>query len=104
MLRIIRLLRVIKGTRMIRVSRFARELRIMVFSLTSAMKSLLWAVVLMLVILLMFGVFFTDGAVAYNALQPEKQEPPAPQLMRYFGTLSGSTVSLYMAMSGGADW
>eukprot|EP00929_Paragymnodinium_shiwhaense_P112534 TRINITY_DN80791_c0_g1_i1.p1 TRINITY_DN80791_c0_g1~~TRINITY_DN80791_c0_g1_i1.p1 ORF type:complete len:753 (-),score=147.97 TRINITY_DN80791_c0_g1_i1:396-2654(-) len=104
MLRIIRLLRVIKGTRMLRVSKFARELRIMVFSLTSAMKSLLWAVVLMLVILLMFGVFFTDGAVAYTAMRELKGDPPAPQLMRYFGTLSGSTVSLYMAMSGGADW
>ncbi|CAE8621739.1 unnamed protein product [Polarella glacialis] len=105
MLRIVRLLRVIKGTRMIRVSRFFRELRIMVFSLTGAMKTLIWSVLLMTTVLLVFGIFFTDGAVAFELQQPKGGDSEALRdVQRFFGTLSGSSLSLYMAMSGGLDW
>lgn len=104
-LRILRLLRVIRMTRSIRVIRFIRELRLMVFSLTGSLKSLAWAVVLMLIILLFFGVVFTDGAVAYyENLSAKGAEHQGGDLMKYFGTLSAATVTLYMSMSGGEDW
>jgi len=104
-LRILRLLRIIRTTRSIRVIRFIRELRLMVFSLTGSLKSLAWAVVLMLIILLFFGVIFTDGVVAYLEQSSEKgRDHTHHDLMTYFGSLSASTVSLYMAMSGGEDW
>lgn len=108
MLRIVRLLRVIRFTRAIRVCRFFKELRVMVYSLAGAMKSLAWAIVLMLIILLIFGVFFTDGVTSFALTA--KKEPlralpaDAEEMARYFGSIPHTTVSLYMAMSGGVDW
>jgi hypothetical protein len=103
MLRIVRLLRAIRVSRALRVSRFFRELRVMVYSLASATKSLAWSVVLLLIILLIFGVFFTDGTVAY-CVQHGVDQASSRTLRDYFGSLSGATVSLFMAMSGGIDW
>jgi len=104
MLRIVRLLRVISHTRAVRVIRFIRELRLMVFSLTGTLKSLTWAIVLMVIILLVFGVFFTDGVVTHLVQNPSLSTNTTEDLRLHFGTLSQATVSLYMAMSGGEDW
>lgn len=105
-LRIVRLLRIVRGTRSIRASLFVREFCIMVYSLTGAIKPLAWSVVLMCVVLLVFGVFLADGAITLylqhgmDALESHA----ASDLMRYFDTLSRAVLSLYMAMSGGIDW
>eukprot|EP00933_Yihiella_yeosuensis_P016411 TRINITY_DN14038_c0_g1_i1.p1 TRINITY_DN14038_c0_g1~~TRINITY_DN14038_c0_g1_i1.p1 ORF type:complete len:884 (-),score=139.57 TRINITY_DN14038_c0_g1_i1:245-2896(-) len=108
MLRIVRLARVITGSRRIRVSRFFRELRIMVFSLFGAVKSLVWAAILVLTSLLIFGVFFTDGAVdfARKTEEPAGGDLPSSKelVLHFFRNLTTSTISLYMAMSGGVDW
>merc|ERR550539_470518 len=58
----------------------------------------------MLIIFLVFGVFFTDGAIAYCVQNNVMRAAHTEELRRYFGTLSASTLSLYMAMSGGEDW
>eukprot|EP00747_Dinoflagellata_sp_TGD_P034132 gnl/TRDRNA2_/TRDRNA2_137071_c0_seq2.p1 gnl/TRDRNA2_/TRDRNA2_137071_c0~~gnl/TRDRNA2_/TRDRNA2_137071_c0_seq2.p1 ORF type:complete len:850 (-),score=118.34 gnl/TRDRNA2_/TRDRNA2_137071_c0_seq2:124-2628(-) len=104
MLRIVRLLRVVRVTRAIRVMRFVRELRVMVYSLTSAVKSLAWSVVLLVLVLIVFGVFFTDGAIEYCRYNNAMEAEATSDLRKYFGTLSRATVSLYMAMTGGEDW
>lgn len=104
MLRIIRLLRVISHTRAAGVIRFIRELRLMVFSITGTLKSLTWAIVLLTIILLVFGVFFTDGAVTYLVQNPGLSTESTSDLRLHFGSLTKATVTLYMAMSGGEDW
>jgi len=104
MLRVIRLLRVISHTRNVRVIRFIRELRLMVFSLTGTLKSLMWAIVLLFIILLVFGVFFTDGAMTYLVQNPSLTAEATSGLRMHFGSLFRATVSLFMAMSGGEDW
>eukprot|EP00931_Biecheleriopsis_adriatica_P103825 TRINITY_DN78616_c0_g1_i1.p1 TRINITY_DN78616_c0_g1~~TRINITY_DN78616_c0_g1_i1.p1 ORF type:complete len:699 (+),score=160.89 TRINITY_DN78616_c0_g1_i1:189-2099(+) len=104
MLRILRLLRAIRTMRSVRVMRFIRELRIMVLSLTGSLKSLAWAVVLLAIVLLVFSVFFTEGAVAYCERHRGEKSEEVEQLLQYFGTVSTATVSLFMAMSGGEDW
>jgi len=103
MLRIVRLLRAIRVSRALRISRFFRELRVMVYSLAASTKSLAWSIVLLLIILLIFGVFFTDGTVAY-CVRHGPDQASSRTLRDYFGSLSGATVSLFMAMSGGQDW
>jgi hypothetical protein len=104
MLRIIRVLRVVSHTRAVKVIRFMRELRLMVFSLTGTLKSLFWAIVLLFIILLVFGVFFTDGTITYLLANPSLSIDTTKELRMYFGSLSTSIVSLFMAMSGGEDW
>lgn len=103
MLRIIRLLRVVRTSRTIRMGRFVRELRLMVYSLAGAMKTLGWAVVLIAIIIAIFGVYFTDGAVVH--LEHHRTQVEANQALRMrFGALSSASLSLYMGMSGGVDW
>lgn len=104
MLRIIRLLRIVRTNRSIRASRHVRELRIMVHSLTGAMKPLAWSVVLMCIVLLIFGVFLTEGTVALCITQATWCADSGDELLDQFGTLSAAMLSLYMAMSGGQDW
>lgn len=104
MLRIVRLVRIIRGNRVIRVSRVVRELCIMVYSIAGAMKSLAWSVVLLCVILLIFGVFFTDGYIALRLQQGDEGDESLVELKRFFDTLFKAMISLYMAMSGGVDW
>jgi hypothetical protein len=104
MLRIIRLLRVISHTRAVGVIRFIRELRLMVFSLTGTLKSLAWAIVLLFIILLVFGVFFTDGAVTHLIQNPTLSSDSRADLSEHFGTLWRAGISLFMSMSGGEDW
>lgn len=104
MLRIVRLLRVIKMRISSRVLLIIRELRLMVFSLTGAMKPLFWAVVLMAIILLIFGVFFTDGVVAYCVQNAAFQDESTRELRSHFGTLGRSMLSLFISLSGGEDW
>lgn len=104
MLRILRLLRVIRAARALKVLKFIRELRLMVFSLTSSLRSFLWSVVLILIILLVFGVYFTDGAIAYCLRHNLMHADSTAELRKHFGSLPASTLSLFMAMSGGEDW
>eukprot|EP00930_Biecheleria_cincta_P037799 TRINITY_DN25977_c0_g1_i1.p1 TRINITY_DN25977_c0_g1~~TRINITY_DN25977_c0_g1_i1.p1 ORF type:complete len:642 (+),score=136.17 TRINITY_DN25977_c0_g1_i1:66-1991(+) len=104
MLRILRLLRVVRMTRATRVIRFLGELRLMIFSLTGSLKSLAWSVVLILIILLVFGVCFTDGVVTYCLQHSAFGAAHTEEMRRFFGTVTQSSVSLFMAMSGGEDW
>lgn len=104
LLRILRLLKIIKVTRNSYVISFIRELRLMVFSLTGSLKSLAWAVVLILIILAVCGIFFTDGVIAYCVQHDAMQANSTKEMRQYFGTVPAAILSLYEAMSGGQDW
>lgn len=104
MLRIVRLLRLIRTSSSLRLIRFIRELRLMVYSLFSSLTSLIWAVVLMLIVLLTFGIFFTDGVISHCLRTGSMHDEATAELRETFGNLSSATLSLYQAMSGGDDW
>eukprot|EP00927_Polykrikos_kofoidii_P013158 TRINITY_DN15715_c0_g1_i2.p1 TRINITY_DN15715_c0_g1~~TRINITY_DN15715_c0_g1_i2.p1 ORF type:complete len:862 (-),score=156.45 TRINITY_DN15715_c0_g1_i2:16-2433(-) len=105
-LRVIRVLRIVRGTRMIRTSPIVRELSVMVTQLTSSIKPLVWSVVLLIIVLLIFGVFFADGFVAFSLqhVADGNEANSLSSLHKYFDSLFASTVTLYMATSGGIDW
>lgn len=104
MLRILRLLRVIRVARSMRCIRFIRDLRLMVFSLTSSLRSLAWSVVLIGIILMVFGVCFTDGVIAHCLHENTFNDDSTKDMRMYFGDVPTSAVSLFMAMTGGEDW
>jgi len=104
MLRVVRLLRIVRTSTSFRLIRFIRELRLMVSSLVGSLKSLAWSTVLLLLILLMFGVFFTDGVITYCVYNSVMDDESTYEMRHFFGSLSGSIISLFMAMSGGEDW
>eukprot|EP00439_Symbiodinium_sp_Y106_P031121 s2232_g3.t1 len=54
------------------VLRFIRALRILIFSIMQTLKSLLWSLVLLFVIIYAFAVLFTDAAVTYQYMNGER--------------------------------
>merc|ERR1719195_2473932 len=97
-------MRIVRVTRTVYMLNLFRELRIMVYSLCSAMRSLLWSMVMMSIIILVFGVFFTEGSLAHCLESGLMHDSSTDDLRYYYGTLFNSMASLYMSISGGDDW
>jgi len=106
-LRILRLLRIVRILRVVRVLHLISELRTIVSSIMGSFKSLAWTVVLLLLMIYIVSVYFTQtisdyliekqtGGVAFDA--------DDAHLLYFFGSLSRTILSLWQAMSGGADW
>jgi len=101
--RMIRVLRVVRIARVIRVLKAFRELRLMVASIVSSARNLLWVVLVLCVMLYVFGITFTS-AVTMELESLPKEAVGAEDLKKYFGSLSSSILTLYSSMSGGEDW
>ncbi|CAE7620368.1 CACNA1D [Symbiodinium sp. CCMP2592] len=105
-LRILRLARIVKAVRLMRVFRFVRALRTLISSIFHTLKSLFWALMLMVLIVYVFGVLFSQAVNSY-LLDPEN--PDLPDLafeaaQRHYDSLWGTMVSLFMCISGGTNW
>jgi len=76
----------------------------MVFSILKSLRSLFWVIVVLLITFYLFGVLFT-AAVTSHLEEPDNWSDERTKLLiKYFGTLEDSTLSLFMVMSGGQDW
>mmetsp|Transcript_166621 Transcript_166621/g.535071 ORF Transcript_166621/g.535071 Transcript_166621/m.535071 type:complete len:235 (-) Transcript_166621:564-1268(-) len=62
LLRIMKITRLIRVLRFVRVVRFIRALRIMIYSIGTTMKSVLWAVILLFIVIYCFALLFTQAA------------------------------------------
>jgi len=103
-LRIVRVLRVAKLARVIRVMTFFRELRLMVNSILSCVKPLLWVTIIFFITFYFFAITLTTGVVSHMADDRLSSDPMKESLRDYFGTLGNSLLTLYMAIAGGRDW
>jgi len=101
--RVLRVVRVVRVVRVIRVLKFFKELRMMLHSILGSFRSLMWAMLVLLMTFYIFGISLTQGVVDYCRENPKCAES-APELLRYFGTLSKSVLTLYESMSGGISW
>ncbi|CAK0828968.1 unnamed protein product [Prorocentrum cordatum] len=107
-LRLARVLSLVVVTDVIRQHRSFRELRIMVLSLTGAMKSLVWSSLLVFMILLIFGTVLSEGALAFLTQHgppagevPEEQAAP---LRARFGSLFDAVLTLFQVVSRACPW
>ncbi|CAK0870207.1 unnamed protein product [Prorocentrum cordatum] len=105
-LRLARLLSLVLVTDVIRQHPFFRELRIMIHSLTGAVKGFLWSGLLIFTILLIFGTVLSEGALAFlvQGGGEDASAGPAAPLQARFGSLFLAVLTLFQAMSGGVDW
>jgi len=105
-MRILRVFRMIRVLRIVRVLRIFHELRRMAASIISAMASLSWAFLLLLLIMYIFAVFFMQGAVNWlqTELENEDFEANKEAIDAYFSSMFQSIYSLILAISGGSDW
>jgi len=106
----LRLLRLIRVVRLARILRLIRELRVLVSSISNSMKSLVWTVLLMFLIIYSVSLCITQLVADHRLkLTEEERADPAKaddiaDLERYYGSLTRCQLSLFEAITGGMDW
>lgn len=98
-MRILHWLRIIRIIRTIRILRFIEDLRNLVMALGHSLKTLVWAVLLLFLIIFVFGVWLTQ-LVSDNRIRNGENSGT----LKYFGSLGDSLLSLFQAVTGGFDW
>eukprot|EP00439_Symbiodinium_sp_Y106_P059986 s2602_g8.t2 len=100
--RVLRITRVFRVIRVVKVMKFVRSLRQLVESIMHTMKSLAWSMLLLVAIIYVFAIMFTDASVAHMVENPTSALNP--ELSQSWGTLHASMHTLFRAVSGGFDW
>lgn len=101
--RVLRVLRLVRVVRFMRILRLIRELHTMVGSIIGSLRSFLWTMSLLLMMIFIGGVYITQLVVDYSRSHPEEYQG-SPELRQYWGSLGSSILSLFQALSGGVDW
>jgi len=104
-LRSVRILRVMRIMRLARVLRHVQQFQKMVCLIQSSTSTLLWCLVLLLCLLFMFAVFFTQGFADHIAmLNTEEHNAVQSMLKAHYGSMPRTLSTLFQSMSGGVDW
>jgi len=103
--RIIRMTRLLKTVRLMRIFRFVLALRMLITSILHTLKSLFWALVLLLLIVYVFAVLFVQAVHEYrsdflSSLTVEENDA----LERYFDSLASTMITLFMSIANGVSW
>mmetsp|Transcript_93423 Transcript_93423/g.146975 ORF Transcript_93423/g.146975 Transcript_93423/m.146975 type:complete len:718 (-) Transcript_93423:424-2577(-) len=96
-LRVLRVMRLVRIIRLVRILRLITELRTLIMSIICSMRSLIWTMVLMFIMIYIFSVYFTQLVADYVGDLPQ-------DLARYYGTLDITILTLYESITGGLDW
>mmetsp|Transcript_26639 Transcript_26639/g.35900 ORF Transcript_26639/g.35900 Transcript_26639/m.35900 type:complete len:282 (+) Transcript_26639:1-846(+) len=98
--------KMLRIARVFRVFRFFKELSLLALMILDSMKSLMWALLMLSIILYVFAILFTQSATDYIKSIRELQQTPmmAPEVQRMFGTIPNTLYSLLQAMLGGVSW
>lgn len=102
-LRMLRIMRLIRIMRLMRVLRLVEELRTLVMSIAGSLRALVWAIMLLLVMMYVVGVYLTQLVADHRETNPDNSKQ-MDELVTYWGTLGDAVFSLYQAVTGGADW
>lgn len=100
--RILRVLRLVRVVRIMRVLRYMSELRTLIFSISSSLKPLAWTIVLIMMMIYICAIYFTQLVTDHFHSTPG--DAPHPDLKHYFGSLGSSFLSLFECITGGVDW
>mmetsp|Transcript_109245 Transcript_109245/g.315673 ORF Transcript_109245/g.315673 Transcript_109245/m.315673 type:complete len:683 (-) Transcript_109245:464-2512(-) len=100
--RLLRVLRLVRVVRLIRFLRLVRDLRLLVSSILSSMRSLGWTVLLLVVLIYCVSLGITQ-LVSDHRIAAE-DTPELEALIKYYGSLGRSMLSLFEAVTGGVDW
>ncbi|CAE7464953.1 Cacna1c [Symbiodinium natans] len=102
MARLIRITRVVRVAKLGRILRFVMALRTLIQSIIYTLKSLIWALVLLALIVYVFAVLFAQ-AVGDHLIDPTA-DPLPEAAVRYFDSLPIAMLSLFMSIAGGVSW
>lgn len=97
----LRLLRLGRIVRLVRMVRLIPALKSMVYLILASLKSFLWTVVLLVILMYCVAVYFTELAYDLHHKHPQKDFSTVKQT---WGSVAGSIFSLFQAITGGNDW
>lgn len=98
LLRIFRLIRILRLARTVHI---VGEFQAIVVATASSLRPLCWTVVLLMLLIYMLGVFFTQMVTDHLvAVQSPEQE----EMRAFFGSLGASMMSLFQSISDGIEW
>lgn len=97
----LRLLRLGRIVRLVRMVRLIPALKSMVYLILASLKSFLWTVVLLIILMYCVAVYFTELAYDLHHKHPQKDFSTVKQT---WGSVAGSIFSLFQAITGGNDW
>lgn len=101
-LRVVRVMRVLRVVRVIRGMRNFRPLRLLILAIANTIRSAMWTLLLLLMIIYTFSVMFAQSTVEYLSM---RNDLPEDDLLRLnFGTLGKTLFTLFSASTGGCDW
>eukprot|EP00929_Paragymnodinium_shiwhaense_P054707 TRINITY_DN27423_c0_g1_i2.p1 TRINITY_DN27423_c0_g1~~TRINITY_DN27423_c0_g1_i2.p1 ORF type:complete len:768 (+),score=181.28 TRINITY_DN27423_c0_g1_i2:201-2306(+) len=104
-LRFLRIMRLVRILRLLRVLHLIGELRTIVSSILGSLKSLLWTVALLLMLIYIMAVYFTQTIMVHLLERPDGEFTEGDLILKaHFSSLGRSVLSLWQAMSGGFDW
>jgi len=104
LLRVLRLARILKTLRVVRVVRFVGSLRRLVSSIMATLRTLVWAILLLGLLLYLFGIAFTDVVTMHrhNVIVRTGIDPVSSLI--WWSSLGPSMSTLFEAVTGGVNW
>lgn len=103
-MRLLRLLKTLKIFRVVRVMRFFRELRVMLESIFGSIATLFWSITMLSIVVYVFGLCFLQAVTGYLEGTSSVDSKIKDQIRTYWSSVFQAAVTLYMAITGGADW
>eukprot|EP00931_Biecheleriopsis_adriatica_P096910 TRINITY_DN7063_c0_g1_i1.p1 TRINITY_DN7063_c0_g1~~TRINITY_DN7063_c0_g1_i1.p1 ORF type:complete len:658 (-),score=146.83 TRINITY_DN7063_c0_g1_i1:145-2118(-) len=103
--RIVRITRLVRVTRIARIMRFIKALRTLVSSIIVTLKSLIWAMILLVLLVYTGAIVFTQAVSDF--VQDEGSSQPeeiTDALKLYWPNLYVSMLTLFMSICGGVSW
>eukprot|EP00929_Paragymnodinium_shiwhaense_P013371 TRINITY_DN121233_c0_g1_i1.p1 TRINITY_DN121233_c0_g1~~TRINITY_DN121233_c0_g1_i1.p1 ORF type:complete len:722 (-),score=184.56 TRINITY_DN121233_c0_g1_i1:255-2324(-) len=99
----LKLLKIGRLLRMVRMVRLIPELKSMVYLILASMSSFFWTCVLLMLLIYMMAVYFT--MMATDSMQGTGgDDGNRVDLEKYWGSIGDSVMTLFWAITGGADW
>jgi hypothetical protein len=105
-IRVLRIVRLVRIFRVLRVMRFFRELRTMVQGIMSSVRSLIWCILLLLILIFVFGACVLQTATEKMNEDFSLGKAPAHHqtILSYYGSLLLTMYTLYLTITGGVSW
>lgn len=102
-IRILRITRLVRIFRIVRIVRFVRALRTLVYSIIATLRSLVWAVTLLVMIIYVFACMFTQ-AITDHVIMLDVGADIDLFYTKYWGSLVTSMITLFASLSNGISW
>jgi len=105
LVRFLRVTRILRVIRIVKVVRFVRALRSLIYSIIFTLRGLAWSMVLLVLIMYVFAIVFTDAVTQHLTDRfGEEHRPTELALIECFGTLHASMHTLFRCISDGLTW